>query len=113
MITKQFVVSLISGSILGVVCILGASLRMPNSLSNVYLFAFWFNRFLMGLVLGLVPLKGRLSIKMVKGVILGLVISFAFYSATDFFDLTGFLVGGVYGVVIVLVNQWLVFQYKK
>ena len=112
-VTKQLVVSLISGTILGIVCILGVSFREPNTLSHVYLFAFWFNRFLMGLVFGLVHIKGHLYNKIVKGVILGLLISFAFYSATDFYDTIGFFVGGLYGAIIVVLNQWLAFRYDK
>jgi len=33
------------------------------------------------------------------------LISFAFYSATEFLDLTGFLVGAVYGIIIEFVAK--------
>ena len=102
---KRLIVSLITGALLGVVCILGATLRYSETLSNSYLFAFWFNRLLMGFVIGLVILKGDLYIRLIKGAIIGLIVSFAFYSATDFYDLIGFIVGAAYGAIIVYVNH--------
>lgn len=99
MIYKRIGLALIVGAILGVFCIVGAQSRTEEVLSNSYLFGFWFNRFLMGFVIGLLPsidLKKRL----IRGLLVGLFVSFAFYSATNYFDLLGFLVGGVYGVII-------------
>jgi hypothetical protein len=32
--------------------------------------------------------------------VVGLFVSFAFYSATEFYDLLGFLVGAIYGLII-------------
>lgn len=91
------------GVLLGIVCIIGANIRFGNSLSNSYLFAFWFNRVLIGLFLGIWPLK----FIGVKGYLnafgLGLLVSFAFYSSTEYLDLTGFLAGGVYGLIIATV----------
>ena len=105
---KRLIVSLIAGAILGVFCILGANLRFEGTLSNTYLFAFWFNRLLMGLVIGLASFKLDLKFRLIRGVILGIFVSFAFYSATDFLDLTGFLVGAVYGIIIELAAFYLV-----
>ncbi len=97
---KRLIIGLIMGAILGVVCIVGANLRYGGTLSNAYLFSFWFNRVLIGLFIGLlVSIKNPLHLAL-RGVLVGLFISFAFYSATDFLDLTGFLVGAVYGVII-------------
>lgn len=97
---RRLVIGLITGAILGVFCIIGAQSRFDGELSNVYLFSFWFNRFLMGFVIGVLPLCDKLWKVLVRGVILGLFVSFAFYSATEFKDLLGFLVGGVYGLII-------------
>lgn len=104
-VDKRLIVSLVAGALLGVVCILGATLRYSESLGNSYLFAFWFNRLLMGFVIGLIVLRGDLYIRLIKGAIIGLIVSFAFYSATDFYDLIGFLVGAAYGAIIVYVNH--------
>ena len=102
---KRIIVSLITGALLGVVCILGATLRYQENVSTIYLFAFWFNRLLMGLVIGLAINNFALPKKLIIGFVLGLVVSFAFYSATEFYDLIGFLIGGIYGLIIVYVNQ--------
>jgi len=97
---KRVIIGILLGAILGVICIVGASLRMPGELSPVYLFAFWFNRLLMGLMIGLLSRPKNIKHALFRGIFFGTLISFAFYSATIFFDLTGFLAGLVYGIII-------------
>ena len=97
---KRVLVGLISGAILGVFCIIGANLRFNGDLSNTYLFSFWFNRLLMGLLIGLLPVWNNPVKFSLRGLLLGLFVSFAFYSATEYNDLMGFIAGGVYGVII-------------
>ena len=105
---KQYLKGLFIGAILGVVCIVGASLRSTEPLSTVYLFSFWFNRVMMGFTFSLLPtVKSPLN-KVLIGLSLGLLISFMFYSATDFKDLMGFLAGGAYGLILIFS-----LQYKK
>jgi len=96
---KRLIVGLISGAILGVVCIVGATLRSAEALEATYLFAFWYNRVMIGLAIGLLP-KNSLKAYIVKGVIIGTLVSFAFYSSTHYQDLMGFLAGIVYGALI-------------
>ena len=63
---------------------------------------------MLGIVIGLImPLKD-VRLALLRGVILGLIISFGFYSATDYNDLLGFLVGAVYGAVI----EFIAFKIK-
>ena len=89
------------GALLGLVCILGATLRTSGELSTAYLFAFWFNRVIMGLFISLLPTVCETSLqKYIRSILSGLLISFMFYSATEFYDLLGFLAGGVYGLII-------------
>jgi hypothetical protein len=97
---KRMIYGIALGGILGIVCILGASFRMPGELSSVYLLSFWFNRVLMGLVIGLFPRPRQLHVGLVRGLVLGALVSFAFYSATEFLDLMGFMAGLVYGCII-------------
>ena len=99
---KRVLIGIISGAILGVVCILGASMRSSEPLGTVYLFSFWFNRVLIGLVVGLIS-KNTLKLRIVHGALFGTLISFGFYSATAFKDIVGFLAGIIYGVLIALV----------
>lgn len=96
---KRVLHGLIWGALLGVLCIVGASIRSTEDLSFGFLFAFWYNRLLMGLVIGLFPLW-TFKKSLIRGAVIGLLVSFAFYSATDFQDLIGFLVGVLYGVII-------------
>lgn len=100
---KRLIYGLALGTMLGIVCIVGASLRMPDTLSNVYLFSFWFNRLLMGLIIGLFSRPKTLMVASVRGLLLGAFVSFAFYSSTEFLDLMGFLAGLAYGIIIELV----------
>ena len=99
MLTRRMVVCLVTGALLGVVCIVGASIRSGFQYEAYFLFAFWYNRLLMGMVIGL---AGQLALPVVlyRGAFLGLVVSFAFYSSIGFGDPVGFLAGIVYGVII-------------
>ncbi len=107
---KRLLVGLISGAILGVVCIIGASLRTTEELSTNYLFAFWYNRLIIGLAIGLLA-KQSLKGYILKGVLIGTMVSFAFYSSTNYQDLMGFIAGMVYGALIPLAIYY--FNDKK
>ena len=107
MLTKRLKVSLAAGAILGVVCIVGAQVRSGFEQEAFYLFAFWYNRLLMGLVIGLVDRTKALPQALIRGGFLGLLVSLAFYSATGFHDLVGFLAGIAYGVII----EYAAFRY--
>jgi hypothetical protein len=97
---KRVIFGLILGAILGIFCIVGASLRTPDEASWSYLFSFWFNRVLMGFMIGLFPRPKNIKIALVRGISIGAFVSFAFYSATAFGDLTGFIAGFIYGMII-------------
>lgn len=97
---KRVLIGLVAGALLGVVCIIGANARYDGTLEVSYLFSFWLNRLLMGFVIALLPNCKVLWKLLVRGALMGLFISFTFYSATNYHDLTGFLVGAVYGIII-------------
>ena len=101
--SKRMIFGLIIGAILGIFCIIGAQVRSDFTQSVTYLFSFWYNRVLMGLVIGLLPTGNKLKFLIFRGMVVGALISLSFYSATNFSDLTGFLAGIVYGVIIELV----------
>ncbi len=92
--------ALLTGVLLGIVCIIGASTRSSVALGTPYLLGFWYNRVLMGLLIGALPGEGALSRLLGRGALVGLIVSFGFYSATGFFDPMGFWVGALYGVII-------------
>ncbi|MGB9342640.1 hypothetical protein [Trichococcus sp.] len=100
MLTNRMKISIVAGALLGVVCILGAQLRSGFEREVLYLFAFWYNRLLMGVVIGFAKETQELKRALWRGAIIGLLVSFAFYSSTVFEDAVGFAAGIVYGVII-------------
>jgi hypothetical protein len=100
MFTRRMLICIITGAILGVVCIIGAQVRSGFERDAVYLFSFWFNRLLMGIVIGLAWSKLNTIQAIARGALLGLLVSFAFYSSTGFADIIGFIAGIVYGIII-------------
>ena len=100
--SKRMKVSLLAGAALGVVCIIGALVRSGGSSGAVFLFALWYNRLLMGMVIGLMEDIKETPRLILRGAVTGLLVSFAFYSADGFGDAVSFLAGIVYGVIIEL-----------
>ena len=98
--SKRMKVSLLAGAALGVVCIIGALIRSGGSSGAGFLFALWFNRLLMGMVIGSIHEKAERPGLILRGALIGLIVSFAFYSASGFGDVVSFLAGIVYGVII-------------
>jgi hypothetical protein len=100
MFTRRMLICIIAGALLGVVCIIGAQVRSGFEKDALYLFSFWFNRLLMGIVIGLAWGKLSKMQAIARGAILGFVVSFAFYSSTGFADHIGLIAGIVYGVIM-------------
>ena len=101
---NHLIVSIITGALLGVICIIGAGIRMGFAGNMVYLFALWYNRLLMGILIGMSdPLPKMKAI--LRGALLGLLVSLAFYLSTGFSDSVTFLVGIFYGAIIALVAK--------
>ena len=100
--SKRMKVSLLAGAALGVVCIIGALVRSGGSGRAGFLFALWYNRLLMGMVIGLMEDIKETPRLILRGAVTGLLVSFAFYSADGFGDAVSFLAGIVYGIIIEL-----------
>jgi len=103
---KRLLISTATGAALGVICIIGASARLGFEGNELFIFATWINRVVMGLVIGLASCcKNELSIRksILRGAVLGLIISGSLFLATDLKDVPGFFAGIVYGVIIDLV----------
>lgn len=100
---KRIILALITGALLGVFCIIGIGYRFGFAENELFLFATWFNRLVMGFVIGiagsLIFLKNKNNF-LVRGTIIGLTISFSFYVSTNFRDPKGFIAGIVYGIII-------------
>ncbi len=105
---KRIFISLGSGAVLGLFCILGASVRLGWSGNQLLILSLWYNRLVMGLVIGLagdlVLIEGR-SNWILRGALLGLVVSAAYFLTAGGGDWVSFLVGSVYGIIIEFVLQ--------
>jgi hypothetical protein len=106
---KRLLLGILSGAILGIFCIFGAGTRLGFSGNELFLFSTWFNRVLLGLMIGLAPKLYDFKYVVYRGLILGLVVSSSLFFATEFFDIMGFFAGIIYGVII----EWILFKFEK
>lgn len=98
--TKRLKHALVLGGILGIACVIGAYVRSGGEADPNFVFSLWYNRVIIGLVIGAPwPMKSRLP-SLVRGGILGLLVSFAFFATSGFQDPISFIAGIVYGVII-------------
>ncbi len=108
---RRVVIATITGVLLGILCIIGVGARIPGgySANTIYLLAVWYNRVIMGLLIGT---AGDITIikstreknygnAIVRGLIFGLIITSAtLLLSTTIFDLIGWLAGLAYGPII-------------
>ena len=104
LMNKRMREALIGGALLGIACVIGAYVRSGFTASPVFVFSLWYNRVILGLVVGApwAALDRRKAIT--RGAVLGLLVSFAFYSTTGFADPISFVAGIVYGMIL---EAWL------
>lgn len=95
---------LIGGALLGIICVIGAYLRSGSTASPIFVFSLWYNRVIIGLTVGAPWKATTLSKALLRGAILGLLVSFAFYSSTGFQDPISFVAGIFYGAIL---EAWL------
>lgn len=91
---------------LGMVCVIGAYVRSGFTASSVFVFSLWYNRVILGLLVGAPWKRVSRTRSLLRGALFGLLVSFAFYSSTDFLDPVSFLAGIVYGVIL----EWWLFR---
>ena len=97
---KRIKVSIFGGALLGLLCVIGAYIRSGFTASPNFVFSLWYNRVILGLIIG-APWKERARSKvLLRGGILGLLVSFAFYSTTGFQDPVSFVAGIFYGIIL-------------
>ncbi|MFC2163166.1 hypothetical protein ACFLRF_05745 [Candidatus Altiarchaeota archaeon] len=100
---KRLVLALICGAILGIFCILGVGLRLGFEGNELFILATWYNRVIMGLIIGLAGGINVINNKfnpLLRGLLLGLIVSLALYLSTELRDPLSFMAGIVYGVII-------------
>lgn len=99
---KRLKKGIIGGALLGIICVIGAYVRSGFTASASSVFALWYNRVIIGLVIGAPWAKKDKKIAMARGGLLGLLVSFAYYATTKFIDPISFIAGIVYGVILEL-----------
>jgi uncharacterized membrane protein len=104
MMKKRMIEALIGGALLGIVCVVGATLRSGGNASAGFVFSLWYNRVIIGLAVGAPWGKTERNKALLRGAVLGLLVSFAFYSSTNFQDPVSFGAGIIYGVIL---EAWL------
>jgi hypothetical protein len=106
-LSKRLNTSLIAGAVLGVVCIAGLAVRSGGLAGKeLYAVALWYNRVIMGLVVGLAgawQIVQTPANRYLRGALVGLLISAAFFLSTGMRDVVSFLAGIVYGLIIEVV----------
>jgi len=101
---KRMIVALVGGGLLGLICVVGAYIRSDFTASPSFIFALWYNRVIIGLVVG-APWSKTVRFKaLLRGALIGLVVSFAFYSSTGFQEHISFVAGILYGGIL---EAWL------
>lgn len=101
---KRIIISLIAGALLGIFCIVGVGTRIGYSGNEWYLFGMWYNRVIMGLLIGFAGswkiLEKHHNNALIRGLILGTVVSLAISFTTGFADLPSLAAGIFYGIII-------------
>ena len=113
---RRIGIATLMGAVLGVLCIIGVGARIPGGyLSNlVFLIGMWYNRVIMGLLIGFAgdvnlfssTNEKRLVNAALRGLIFGILVASAIYLSTEFRDLLSLFAGFAYGPIIDLVATW-------
>ena len=110
---KRITVSVLTGAFLGIFCIIGVGTRIGFNGNIVYLIGMWYNRVIMGLLVGL---SGEMNLiekhnenTILRGAIIGLLVTTAILLSTSFKDIPSFFAGIIYGIIIDYVST----KYSK
>lgn len=104
---KRFGLATLFGAILGVFCIMGVGIRLEVSGNEWFLIGMWYNRVLMGILIGFAGSWKIFSGKenedknaIIRGLILGTIVTSAILLSTSFKDLPSWGAGIIYGIII-------------
>jgi hypothetical protein len=110
------------GAILGIFCIIGVNQRLPADPSPsaaIYLLGAWYNRLIMGIMIGLAgeihffKEKYRVWESIMRGLIIGALISVSFAFLQQELTLTYFFAGIAYGLIIDLASTLIIKNIQK
>ncbi len=110
---KRITLAVLMGAILGIFCIVGVGTRIGFSGNKWYLFGMWYNRVVMGLLIGfagswriLSGKENQLKNAIVRGLILGTIVTSAILFSTSFRDIPSWGAGILYGIIIDVVATY-------
>lgn len=106
---KRLKLALAGGAVLGLICVAGAYVRSGFTASPGMVFSLWYNRVVMGLMIGAPWPRVNMGKALVRGALFGMLVSFAYYSSTGFQDHVSFVAGIVYGIIL---EAWLKYKAK-
>jgi len=101
--SKRLTIAVLTGAGLGIFCIIGIGFRVGFTDNGLFLASAWFNRVIMGLMIGLaggIKISGGKFNWLGRGALFGVLVSFAWFLDTGFRDFMGFLAGIGYGIII-------------
>ena len=96
---KRLKRALITAFIFGILCVLSFIIRFGYKENFIYLLALFYNRLLIGVVIGLLSQKKGIIV-LLRGLLLGLLIGLGLYISSEFKDVIGLIGGGIAGLVI-------------
>lgn len=114
---KRLIVGTVLGAILGIFCVIGVSLRLPDPVypnATVYLIGAWYNRVVMGSLIGLAggiklyKNEDNILNSIIRGAIIGAFVSVSFSFLSQAIELTYFFAGIVWGLVNDLITTRLI-----
>jgi hypothetical protein len=101
---KRITVSVLTGAFLGIFCIIGVGTRIGFNSNIIYLIGMWYNRVIMGLLVGLageiILIENDRNNSILRGAIIGLVVTTGILLSTSFKDIPSFFAGIIYGIII-------------
>lgn len=104
MTKNRLVLATFLGAVLGIFCIIGIGYRLGFEGNGLFLFSAWYNRVVMGMLIGLaggiVLAKKPSTNSIVRGACLGFIVSLSWYLASEARDFMGFMAGIAYGIII-------------
>lgn len=110
---KRISLSTLMGGILGIFCILGVGYRIGIEGNLWFLLGMWYNRVVMGLLIGFsgtwIIIKGEKNIlknAVIRGLLLGLIVTSAIFLTTELRDPISWIAGIIYGIIIDSVTTW-------
>lgn len=111
--SRRLVATIVSGTLFGLLCVGVASKRFGSEIPSYMLFSLWFNRVLLGILIG-AP-WGELSLprSLIRGASLGLIVSFSYFISTGFSDILSFFSGIMQGMIFEFIAFWATGRFKK